>query len=359
MRRISTRSARPGMVTSRTIYDSRGQELFFAGSELGKDDIATLVTNGIGELLIEDPRVADVPAQPLVPPEVEADAVRALRQYLTQSKGARAIDQTLVVQVERAIAAMVRSLFPDVIGEINASGCPAIEDFDFIHPPKVAILCMLMGRRLGLDKANLTRLGLAAILMNTGYLYISPGVTSKGADLTPAEDELLKKHPQIGHSLLAGPKTIAAEVGDAILQHHERWDGSGYPYGHKGEEIPLYARIIAIADAYYDLVSKRQGRAPLMPHETVEYIMAYSGEWFDPEMVAIFSRQVPLYPTGITIKLNTGEMAIVTNANVGHIGRPVARICRDSRGVVVREPYDLDLTDLANQDRLVVEVLDY
>ncbi|MEE9284091.1 MAG: hypothetical protein V3V35_00020, partial [Dehalococcoidia bacterium] len=160
MRRISSKNARPGMVLSRPIYDSRGQELFFAGFELRKDDLAMLRTVGVGELLIEDPRVADVPAQPLVPPEVEADAVHALRQLLGQSRGATVIDQTLVVQVERSIAAMVRSLFPDVIGEINASGCDVQEEYDYLHPPKVAILCMLMGRRLGLDKSNLTRLGL-------------------------------------------------------------------------------------------------------------------------------------------------------------------------------------------------------
>ncbi len=87
--------------------------------------------------------------------------------------------------------------------------------------------------------------------------------------------------------------------------------------------------------------------------------MAYSGELFDPELVQAFSRQVPLYPTGITLRLNTGEVAIVSDANMGHIGRPTVRICYDDRGKPVREPYDIDLSDPTNQGRLVAQILEY
>ena len=117
-----------------------------------------------------------------------------------------------------------------------------------------------------------------------------------------------------------------------------------------------------MADSYYEIVSKRPRGTEisgLMPHEAVEYIMAFSGELFDPELVAIFSRQVPLFPTGVTVKLNTGEMGIISNSNLGHIGRPTVRICYDDQNRQINVPFDLNLAMPENQGRLIVQVMDY
>ena len=116
-------------------------------------------------------------------------------------------------------------------------------------------------------------------------------------------------------------------------------------------------RIIAIADTYYELVSLRPDRPPYMPHEAVEFIIAFSGELFDPELVRIFSRLVPLYPTGTTVRLNSGEVGIISDANVGHIARPTVRVC--AMGRKLRRPYDMNLSQAKYQDRLVVEVDPY
>ncbi len=146
------------------------------------------------------------------------------------------------------------------------------------------------------------------------------------------------------------------EVIRAVLEHHERWDGSGYPQRLKGEEISPYARLIAIADTYYELVSRRPDRPAYMPHEAVEFILAYSGELFDPELVQMFARVVPLYPTGTTVELSTGELGIISNANLGHIGRPVVRICFDAKSRIVRRPYDINLAEAQYQRRLIIAV---
>jgi HD-GYP domain-containing protein (c-di-GMP phosphodiesterase class II) len=123
--------------------------------------------------------------------------------------------------------------------------------------------------------------------------------------------------------------------------------------------MSTFAKIIAIVDSYYTLVSKRPAKQTLLPHEAIEYIMAYSGDLFDTELVQLFARQVPLYPTGITVKLNTGEMGIIINANIGHIGRPFVRICYDKNGRELSEPNDMDLSGAKHQNILIVQVLDY
>ena len=116
---------------------------------------------------------------------------------------------------------------------------------------------------------------------------------------------------------------------------------------------------MAIADAYFEMVSKKATRDPFQPQDAVEFIMAGSGDLFDPDLVGIFTREVPLYPTGVTVKLNTGEYGIVSDGNIGHIGRPTVRICVDASGARLRNPYDFDLTEPENQGCMVVKVLEY
>ena len=127
----------------------------------------------------------------------------------------------------------------------------------------------------------------------------------------------------------------------------------------RGADISSFARIVRLADTYYELVSVCPGRRPLMPHEAIEYIMAFSGDMFDPEMVQLVARQVPLYASGVMVQLNTGLVGIVSDANLGHIGRPVVRICYDRGSEAIGRPYDVDLSKARNQDQLIVGVLEF
>ena len=94
-----------------------------------------------------------------------------------------------------------------------------------------------------------------------------------------------------------------------------------------------------------------------MPNEAMEYIMAYSGDLFDPELVKIMVKNVPLYPSGVMVKLNTGESGVVSRNHTGNFSRPVVRVFFNKRGRPRLKPYEVDLSDSNNQDQLVVEVL--
>ncbi len=94
-----------------------------------------------------------------------------------------------------------------------------------------------------------------------------------------------------------------------------------------------------------------------MPHEAAEFIIAYSGTLFDPELVKLFKRLVPLYPTGTTVKLNSGEVGIISDSNVGHIARPIVQVC--AMGSNLKKPYGINLSEAKYQNRLVVEVDPY
>ncbi len=347
------------MVLSRSVYDSVGNPLFERGTELDKACLTTMSVYGVNEIMVEDPRVDDVPAAPMFSSEIEAEAMHALQELITESRDEGKIDAHLLMTVERPIVAMGRELFPEVLGEVNASGVLSVDDYQYAQPVKSAGLSMLIGRRLGMGLKQLVALGLTAVLADLGFMVLPPVLRKKKGTMTPEEDQIFKQHPQASGELVGRLETLPSDVIDGIHQHHERWDGSGFPHGLKGEQISLYARIIAIADRYYELVSRRPSRKPFMPHEAIEYIMAYSAELFDPDLVAIVARDVPLYPSGVSVKLNTGEVGIVAKPNIGQIGRPVLRMCSDEDGRSIREPYDLDLSDLENMGLVVSQVMDY
>ena len=358
MRRISAKNAKEGMVLERPVFDSQGYELIESGSTVDAELLRTLSIYGIAELIINDWRVDDVPVQTLISPELEGMATQALRVIIAESQGSKFIDEALLEEAEGPIFQMTRELFPEVIGEMNASGCQQISDYPVVQPAKTASLSLLMGRRLGMGMLELPGLGMAALMKDVGGILLPDGVLDKAE---PSDTERLEvhKHPGYGAEIISQLERFGPEVAEAIFYHHERWDGSGYPEGLKGEDIPTSARIIGLCDSYYELVSKRPDSPSIMPHEAIEYVMAYSGDLFDPQIVEIFVRQVPLYPTGITVKLNSGEVGIVSDSNPGFIGRPTVRICYDDGGRPLREPYDLSLAQPENQGRMVVQVVDY
>ena len=359
MRRISARYARPGMVLHRPVYDNAGILLFGPGTVLDDERLDKLRLYTVGEIIVDDPRVDDVPVQPLIGPELEAEAVRSLRDVVLESSGTTEVHELLLRQLEKPIYAMARELFPDVVGEPNLSGGLTVDDYRFVRPIKVASMAMLLARKSGQGMLELSALGMAAALMDVGADLADEASFAGFEPMASPPAAHAAGHPVASLTAVVPSGSLSAEVHTAIAQHHERWDGSGYPKGLAGDAIFVLARAIAVADTYFDLVSAHPQRPAAMPHEAVEYIMGSSGELFEPALVRAFVREVPLYPTGVTVKLNTGELGIVSNGNLGYVGRPTVRVCVDGQSRPVKEPYDLDLSDTEHQGKLVVQVVDY
>ena len=358
MRRVSAKGAKPGMVLARDIYDSEGYLTFQMGSMLGVDEVKDLIASNVGELIIEDERLSDVLVSPLFSPEVEGHLSQALKKLMLNGQDTKVLDHELVRQLSEQVTSIVRLLFPEPLGEINATGCANLVDYDYLQPAKAACLAMLVGKRMGFEPQELESLGMAAMLKDVGYLAIPAPPKEIGNNGTPVKKSS-KKHTAHGARLLKQSDGFTPETIQGVLDHHERWNGTGYPGKLQGEAVSLFGRILTITDNYYELVSVRPDRRALMPHEAVEFVMAFSAESFDPKVVQVFSRQIPLYPTGVMVKLSSGEVGIVSDSNIGHIGRPIVRICFDEEAREVTKPFDLDLSHPRNQRQLVTKVMEY
>nr|MBP3598377.1 diguanylate cyclase [Eubacterium sp.] len=155
------------------------------------------------------------------------------------------------------------------------------------HSSRVAKCSVALAKRLGWSEEECQNLHYVALLHDIGKIGVPDNILNKPSRLTDSEFAIIKKHPVMGNAILKDIKTIA-HVNEGALYHHERYDGSGYPCGLKGEEIPITARIVGIADAYDAMTSSRIYRPKLTEEKVIQEFETGSGTQFDPEFCRIF-----------------------------------------------------------------------
>ena len=159
------------------------------------------------------------------------------------------------------------------------------------HSERVSLLCQSYGESIKLSDIELHELKLAGELHDIGKIAIDEAILNKKGRLTKAQREKIMTHSEIGYRLLSTSNEFS-NISDAVFSHHERWDGSGYPRGLRGIEIPIYSRIIAVADSYDAMTCDRPYREPVSKEEAIEEIRKNAGTQFDPEVAKIFVEKV-------------------------------------------------------------------
>ena len=160
------------------------------------------------------------------------------------------------------------------------------DEYTATHSERVAELAVKIARKLKLGQEEIERIRAAARIHDIGKVAIPDKVLLKEGALTPEERELIEQHPLIGADLISGLE-VYKDCVDIVKYEHERWDGSGYPEGLKGEEIPLGARIVAVADVYDALRSDRPYRPALSLDQAIEELKQMRGRELDPKLVDI------------------------------------------------------------------------
>lgn len=158
------------------------------------------------------------------------------------------------------------------------------------HLERIRGYCHVIARGYGLSPEEVLVISYASQLHDIGLIAVPEAVLEKSGELTSYEWELMKKHPKTGAEILKGSVSVIMQAGETIaLTHHERWDGSGYPNGLRGEEIPLSGRICALADVFDALTTKRAYKTKVDVQDALALIQDSAGQLFDPGLVQVFS----------------------------------------------------------------------
>ncbi|OSM01774.1 HD domain-containing phosphohydrolase [Magnetofaba australis] len=220
---------------------------------------------------------------------VAGNLLRMLSQWLR--------DNTVsIVELEQMVVARTRKIEETKQEIINRLGRAAEykDNETSQHIRRMQLYCGAIGRVIGLNAKAVATLTAAAPMHDVGKIGIPDNILIKQGKLNESEFELVKSHPTIGAAILEGyseePLISARQI---ALTHHEKWDGTGYPNGLKGDEIPLYGRIAAIADVFDALTSKRPFKEAWPVSVAMQYIISQSGVHFDPKLVKALTEALP------------------------------------------------------------------
>ncbi len=211
----------------------------------------------------------------------------------------------------RTLDLMVESILRNPNAFMWLMSLKSKDSYAYSHSINTCILATAFGRHLGLGKHPLKVLAMGALLFDVGKAKLPQALLNKPARLTAEELALARKHVDFGIEVLEQTKGIGKDVIAMVQCHHERFNGSGYPDGLKGKQIPVPARIAAIVDCYDSMISDRPYKKAISPHAAVDTIYRLRNTDFDEALIKRFMEFIGVYPTGTLVELNTGEVGIV------------------------------------------------
>lgn len=328
------------MYVGEDIKNRLGQSLLVSGAVLTDSRIQSLIKKGYGGAYVSDSLEEKVEESKALVEHGEKDAYvgfdvaeEALKQIDTKTKDdptAVTFNSQIKERISKGIEYIynnvgtpemnnaVQSITHDIIGAIDSNKAIAInlteikasDEYTFKHSVDVATIALILSRYRNASESQMHDIGIAALLHDIGKTRIPDCILNKPGKLTDAEFEVMKLHPQYSYEILKNTSSYNNAICSATLQHHEKMDGSGYPFGLKRKEIFGYAKLISVADIYDALVTDRAYKKAIPAGMAVEIMMAMGDELDIPSFKA-FMQSVILYPSGSIVLLSNGEIATV------------------------------------------------
>lgn len=323
---ISTRILSTGMRIDQEIKDGMGRVLIEKGVMLDDFQIEFLKTRGISSIFIAE----GMPDED----ELQLQIPQYTRDLIAKNTVPDPPKVVLSESVKKQVGEGVQKLFDDPAAEnfsessVNIAGqlmdsvlkddAVAIDlgmlrvsdDYTFRHSVDVSAMSIIIGKACNLEKEELREIAIAGLLHDVGKAKIPAEILNKPGKLEEKEFEYMKQHSIFGYQILKEKQFYSDNIMKAVLQHHEKLNGKGYPLNSSGDQICKYARIIAISDVFDALVNKRVYKQPFPKGEALEMIMSMTQE-LDIDIMGRFLESIILYPVGSTVLLSTGEYAKV------------------------------------------------
>ncbi|MGI9342905.1 MAG: HD-GYP domain-containing protein [Gammaproteobacteria bacterium] len=269
-----------------------------------------------------------------------AQTVSAVNEIFDSVKNGAGMD---LQAAEEAIEPMVESVVENEDAMSWLARMKKKDNYTHDHSIASCVWAVIFGKHLGLEKEALQVLGLGALLMDVGKTRIPTELLVKTGELTKRETLLLRKHVDFGREIAARVEGVDARVIQIIESHHERYNGTGYPGGVKGNDIPVFARIAGIVDTYDAMTTFRPYAKPISTYEAMRKLNDLAGLEFQAEMVEQFVQAVGVFPVGTLVELSTGEAGVVVEQNRTRRLRPQIMLLTDEQKNALHNFKTIDL----------------
>jgi putative nucleotidyltransferase with HDIG domain len=327
MQKVSVENLKSGMMTYGRVRTADGSVLLGNNLSLSDSYINRLKNLGIATIFVNNPIIERIGLtyDETLSEDKRIKAMRTVKQAFQDAQNGKLLN---VLSLSKVAGLLIDSIKKNQIIQLDNS--VTYDDYLYLHCVNVAALAAVIANDMDYSYVRLKELVMGALLHDIG--------------LALGETQNEQEHPEKGFDYVRKLRDYSVVSGHVVYQHHEKFDGTGYPRGLAGNDIHEYARITAIANAYDRMTSNLPGQKGMLPHEAYEAIMAMSGNYFDKTIADIFLAKAPLYPVGSFVVLDSDHVGIVTRALPKLQSRPTVSVIADADGRFYEQVVNIDLT---------------
>ena len=381
MKSIPVRLLKPGVTFTKPVYIDERNILVQAGVPIQQKDLDDLNEWKVESVLTEG--VPGFTAENEYSPVPETTQQKTVSPFslseIQENKGAYRIYLSLVERLQAVFnkiqAAGKVKMDNGIINEISVSLLQAVRNqrdrfVGFILGSEVkgneiakssvntAILASLAAQELRLPQHKILYLITGALLHDSGMLRLPKEILNKRGRLSEEENRLMKSHPLLAYQIAVKELSYPDEVGKIVLQHHERWDGGGYPGKLSGEIIDTGAQIVSVADAFEAMVSFKPYRSPMLGHQAMKNLLADNSRRFNPEVLKAFILTMGIHPIGSIVQLNNGVIARVTEPRANAPMRPKIQMLIDENDKTPPDNESIFIDLLVHKNLYITKAMD-
>jgi HD-GYP domain-containing protein (c-di-GMP phosphodiesterase class II) len=392
MRICSIKDLKPGMMLGKSLFSEKGQLLLRAGFLFDAEILRLLRETGRSAVYILEEGTEDIIPEDIISEETRCSATQAFHETISKVAEAAAFRQDIppeklatvikrgaeyrnVVDIDRIsgeITSIVDEIMDSSVSVLNQTLMKSRTGYNTEHAVDTALTAVLIGRKLNYNRRELVELGAGSFLHDVGKLALPDLLKKDPAEYSEQEQAIMREHPVFGQQLLENSTDRFFMAQAAILQHHERQDGMGYPAGRKGRnKLPQlgqpdasnyifpFSEIISVADAYDNLISRRNS-CTMVPEQAIRDLAVQAGTAFNQHVVAVLAEVISIFPTGSIVKIAEcsnahleGLSGAVMKANIERAHHPILVLLYDKNGAKTTPK----ITDLSEEPYSRLELI--
>lgn len=329
MRRIQVEKLKADMVLAKPIYTQRGVILLKEGTILTEAFLDKIKSVEVDHIYIDDALSEGIVVEDLISEEVRQQTSEMLHESLEKMhEGYFVATKAVLEQVEKIVTEVVSN--PHVMFSLQE--IRSRDDYAYQHAINVCVISLLIAKKMAYNDMQLKHLALGAVLHDAGKTKIEKDLTHYREDYSGSDENVYKLHVREGYELIKNMPDASLLAANVALTHHEHYDGTGFPLGKMNTSIHEFARIVAVANEYDNMLYNQADRH-LRHYEIIEMIVSKAYTWFDPEVIKIFSKSISPYPVSTGVALSDGRIGIVSRLNESFPTRPVIRVIHKETGM--------------------------